>query len=637
MGTLNLRLAEKRRDELTQQQQKKIEKLYADLATKINKELKGLSTSTASGALRKLQLEDLKSEIKKSLTSIRSEIKGMVEGSVRAEAKSVVDSNKDFLNKVGINTKGLFANVQDDVVRSVLFGEVYDGDWTLSSALWLQQKRTQSDVSKIVATGIAENRSAYDIAKDLEKYVDPKAKKDWAWSKVYPGTAKRVDYNAQRLARTLVSHAYQQSLVKTVSSNPFVSGIKWKSAHNSGVCPICRERNGRVYQPGDLPLDHPNGKCTFFAVIPDSMEDIADQLADWAKGKPNEGIDKWFKDMYPDIPVGESKSKLATDSHKVVNGKTDAVKTWKRRKDAFDFEIEDIINYQGFDGLPRVVSTTEFDSLVKESKFIAQRTYSAESKEILDAYREQLYRGKWYVDCSAGGAQYGQGMYCAADWGGNLTEGIKEEMEHYIELNRSRLKREATDEEKLNYAINWVKKNMPEDQVADAVKYIKYDFTGEGNFEDIKAAINRIGGNVTRKKINSGAIGPARELVIEPVSYTETFTLDKTAKVITYSELDSIRGYSSLSKEIIDRSGLSSTNKRKLLDWVDSEESWETADDSVKQLAKDIEARVDELMNLDLGSLAASLGYDAINAEGHGASESYTVILNRTKLIIKKD
>lgn len=28
------------------------------------------------------------------------------------------------------------------------------------------------------------------------------------------------------------------------------------------------------------------------------------------------------------------------------------------------------------------------------------------------------------------------------------------------------------------------------------------------------------------------------------------------------------------------------------------------------------------------------LGYDAINAEGHGASGSYTVILNRTKTII---
>ena len=41
-------------------------------------------------------------------------------------------------------------------------------------------------------------------------------------------------------------------------------------------------------------------------------------------------------------------------------------------------------------------------------------------------------------------------------------------------------------------------------------------------------------------------------------------------------------------------------------------------------------------MESDYGTLAAAMGYDAINAEGHGASGSYTVILNRTKLIIKK-
>lgn len=36
------------------------------------------------------------------------------------------------------------------------------------------------------------------------------------------------------------------------------------------------------------------------------------------------------------------------------------------------------------------------------------------------------------------------------------------------------------------------------------------------------------------------------------------------------------------------------------------------------------------------GELATVMGYDAINAEGHGASGSYTVILNRTKTIFKK-
>lgn len=45
-------------------------------------------------------------------------------------------------------------------------------------------------------------------------------------------------------------------------------------------------------------------------------------------------------------------------------------------------------------------------------------------------------------------------------------------------------------------------------------------------------------------------------------------------------------------------------------------------------------ARVYQKKYRDIGSLAAALGYDAINAEGHGQSGSYTVILNRTKLII---
>lgn len=36
----------------------------------------------------------------------------------------------------------------------------------------------------------------------------------------------------------------------------------------------------------------------------------------------------------------------------------------------------------------------------------------------------------------------------------------------------------------------------------------------------------------------------------------------------------------------------------------------------------------------DPGVLAAEMGYDAINAVGHGATNSYTAVLNRTKLII---
>lgn len=161
-------------------------------------------------------------------------------------------------------------------------------------------KKAQQDINSIIAKGIAENKSSYDIAKDLEKYVNPSAKKDWDWSKVYPGTNKKVDYNAQRLARTMVSHAYQYSFVQTTKHNPFVEDYIWRSAGSERTCEICAERNGKHYAKDKLPLDHPNGLCTFIANTPDNMEDIADRLADWAHGKSDPELDEFVKSLYGD-------------------------------------------------------------------------------------------------------------------------------------------------------------------------------------------------------------------------------------------------------------------------------------------------------------------------------------------------
>lgn len=66
--------------------------------------------------------------------------------------------------------------------------------------------------------------------------------------------------------------------------------------------------------------------------------------------------------------------------------------------------------------------------------------------------------------------------------------------------------------------------------------------------------------------------------------------------------------------------------------------------DKIRDQLYDLENQYERLLmysgvhtpNADLGTLAAELGYDAINATGHGESGSYTVILNRTKVILQK-
>lgn len=296
MAKLNLNTAEQTRVQLTQKQQKQIEQIYKGVAKDIDERIKKLP-NVPSAPLQKAYLENLKSQILDELNKASGDLQSMIEGSMKSVAESVLDSTLDFAKRIGFSVESLYSHVPDEIVKSVASGQLYDGDWTLSKALWKNHMKTQYNVNTVVSKGIAENKSAYAIAKDLEKYVDPSAEKPWDWSKVYPGVGKKIDYNAQRLARTMVSHAYQQAFVRSTVKNPFVTKYRWDASNSARVCPICAERDGQLYDKNDLPLDHPNGMCTFEAVIPDSMEDIADRVADWAYGADDQALDDWAEDL----------------------------------------------------------------------------------------------------------------------------------------------------------------------------------------------------------------------------------------------------------------------------------------------------------------------------------------------------
>ena len=104
-----------------------------------------------------------------------------------------------------------------------------------------------------------------------------------------------MDYSAQRLARTAVTHAYQLSLERATKDNPFVEGYRWHSAGGGRVCPLCQQRNGKLYEKGSLPLDHPNGMCVVTAEISKSYEEIGRELGDWAAGRNQDlTLDRWL-------------------------------------------------------------------------------------------------------------------------------------------------------------------------------------------------------------------------------------------------------------------------------------------------------------------------------------------------------
>ena len=286
------------RANLTKEQEDEISMLYRKVYLQARKQMLAIpKDGTTSQQIQRQYLDKLHKQLDEAYKSLGVGLEKQIQKEAKKAAQGVVDDSTEFFSKAGLTIEGAYSFVPKDVINALVTGQVYGGNWSLSGAIWSDIDKKQSDISKVIAEGLAANKSAYDIAKDLETYVDPKAKKEWDWSKVYPGTSKKVDYNAQRLARTMISHAYQQSLERVCKNNPFVDGFIWQSAHSSRVCPICAARDGQFYKKGELPLDHPNGMCTFIASIQGSMNDVADRLADWVQGKSDPELDKWASDL----------------------------------------------------------------------------------------------------------------------------------------------------------------------------------------------------------------------------------------------------------------------------------------------------------------------------------------------------
>ena len=163
------------------------------------------------------------------------------------------------------------------VVDAVLSGKLYENGWNLSKSIWGDEQRTLQDIYRVFMGGIARGDSIFQIAEQLKWYVSGQAYRLWnlrdqAGRRIYP---RMVEYNSQRLARTLAQHAYQESLVAATAENPFIEGFIWV-ANGSRPCQLCQDRDGTFYRKDELPLDHPNGMCVFDPVIdPNTNERLA--------------------------------------------------------------------------------------------------------------------------------------------------------------------------------------------------------------------------------------------------------------------------------------------------------------------------------------------------------------------------
>ena len=353
-----------------------------------------------------------------------------------------------------------------------------------------------------------------------------------------------------------------------------------------------------------------------------------------------------------------------------------------------DTEIEHVIVQQGFNGPPKVISQAEFmDHLAQHPEMpVLFRSYSALGAEEIQSYDDMLEGGEWYIDCSNGGAQYGQGMYCAGVYdhkGGTEFRGVASEMEHYRHISAKNVQARWVpdlkdgedcfwqDGKQVVYRQDEMKRTEDEkppeaQEVVAMVKNQWHTETVKGYFMPADPSdpdsplefsyYSDIDGHQTVKAEQVPWWGPFKSVETPPAPKVSTrmMTLDPSAKIVTLDDLHKLRKQEAAQKafeetqRVFEIRGQNDLYRRAKAAYEEHEKTGNVPDfddlpEEDQRKAMEIVKVIDEVAKRkrneqprDPGVFAASLGYDALNAEGHGDTGSYTVVLNRTKLIVNQ-
>jgi len=302
--------------QLTLEQQSEVLRIYEGAID----ELAARAAAAKDETLTKRWLDDyLEKGLRPAQRELAKRLRTSISGGIQAAGD--VASNFDLqlfalaMDKAAIDLgphfTEMFSAVPRDVLEAILKGDLYRDGRGLTERVWKTSRSFGNDIGYIIKRGLVEKKGAVALAKDLEQFLKPEARRPWSWGKVYPNLrTKQVDYSAQRLARTSITHAYRESQYRSAERNPFVDAIHWHLSEQHyerqvrlwgrDECDDYAEQNDYGlgvgnYPKGEVPLSHPMCLCTTMPVVSKSLDSIADELRAWMHGGDNPVLDEWYK------------------------------------------------------------------------------------------------------------------------------------------------------------------------------------------------------------------------------------------------------------------------------------------------------------------------------------------------------
>jgi len=206
------------------------------------------------------------------------------------------------------------------VVKNLIAGEYYKDGKTLSKRLWNLTLDNGNKIDEFIKINIASGANARKLANDLELLINPN-------NRIVTNNFKagfnsyKISYQAQRLARTSITHAATETQIQNAKKNPFSKGLRWNlsashSARMHGKTDICDDYNGQIFKPEETPLQHPNCLCYFTEEVAD-IDDAIVRINKWVEGNEDRELESWSTELNKDE---ENINNKTSDPFK-VNGK----------------------------------------------------------------------------------------------------------------------------------------------------------------------------------------------------------------------------------------------------------------------------------------------------------------------------
>ena len=299
-------------------------KMIVGIYQRAAKDLAAKAASAKSGGLTERWALDYQRALERRMAQMRAElgttIKNGMAASARLPGAAIEGWLDDALRMIGVDGTftGTLSHAPDAALRALLDGRMYRDGKSLSRRIWDKTAYLQGNIEEIVAQGIAQHRSALELARDLEDYVNPKAKMPVSWLKLYSDIPfdRQIDYNAQRLARTAINQSYWAAQIETGKANPFCRAIHWQlspshyerqvarfgedvcdtyAAHEEGL----GHGNWRIDR---VPMPHAQCLCATWQVVPE-LDEVAERLSRWVDGGRDDELERAFGEWRNGLPA----------------------------------------------------------------------------------------------------------------------------------------------------------------------------------------------------------------------------------------------------------------------------------------------------------------------------------------------